>query len=101
MVPAYLLVGAVQQQSGPSATVPLHASARLSSSFSSNSQELMEVVRCETVPLCVRGAFALLVERMHLDVAPLLPKPPVRYLLLYETLLTIRWIVKFHLDNIA
>lgn len=38
----------------------------------------MDVVRCETVPLSVRGAFALLVERMHLDVAPLLPQPPVR-----------------------
>ena len=43
------------------------------------SQELMQVVRSDTVPLTVRSAFARLVESCHLDVAPLLPQPPVRY----------------------
>lgn len=43
-----------------------------------SSQELMEVVRSETVPPTVRAAFAQLVEHCHLDVAPLLPQPPVR-----------------------
>lgn len=39
----------------------------------------MEVVRCESVPLMVRSAFAQLVLNCHLDVAPLLPRHPVRY----------------------
>lgn len=39
----------------------------------------MAVVRSETVPDSVRGAFAQLVERLYLDVGPLLPQPPVRY----------------------
>lgn len=39
----------------------------------------MAVVRSETVPDSVRGAFAQLVERLYLDVDPLLPQPPVRY----------------------
>lgn len=41
-------------------------------------QELMEVVRSETVPPTVRAAFAQLLEHCYLDVAPLLPQPPVR-----------------------
>lgn len=43
-----------------------------------SSQELMEVVRSETVPPTVRAAFAQLVEHCHLDVSPLLPQPSVR-----------------------
>lgn len=39
----------------------------------------MDVVRSETVPPTVRAAFAQLLEYCHLDVAPLLKQPPIRW----------------------
>lgn len=39
----------------------------------------MDVVKSETVPPTVRAAFAQLLEHCHLNVAPLLPQPAVRY----------------------
>ncbi|CAN0459216.1 unnamed protein product, partial [Ectocarpus sp. 12 AP-2014] len=47
-------------------------------------KELTEVVRSETVPPTVRAAFAQLLEHCHLNVAPLLPRPPVRYVRLKD-----------------
>lgn len=44
-------------------------------------QELMDVVKCESVPHGVRAAFLGLLECLYIDVSPILPKPALRYVL--------------------